>query len=104
MKRLIGPSFALLLLAVPLRAEGPISSMNGGIRGTVVEGSGAHLVEWTNTTLHKLKFSFILTLDDGSTATGSATLATSQKIQDSSTVQKVHNITRIQISHIEIMD
>jgi len=107
MKRLIASSSALFLLLAaiaPLRADGPVSTLNGGIRGTVVEGSRTHQVEWANTTLHKLKFSFTLTLDDGSTATGSATLGSNQKIQDSSTVQKLHRVTRIQIGHIEIMD
>jgi len=80
MKCLITSSLALLLLltAAPLRADGPVSNIMGGIRGTVVDANKTHLVEWSNTTLHKLKFSYTLTLDNGTTITGTDTLATKQ--------------------------
>ncbi len=105
MKRLIASSLALLLLAAaPLWADDPATTIMGGIRGTAIEVNHTHLVEWSNNTLHKLKFSFTLTLDDGTSVTHTGTLASKQKIQDAATLQKLHNITRIQISHIEIMD
>ena len=97
-------SLVLLMLFVassPTRADDPVTTINGGIRGTV---KNHHVVEWTNNTLHKLKFTFTLTMDDQSTGTGTTTLDPKQNLQDLTTITLLHTITRIQITHIDLVD
>lgn len=94
-----------LLLGLPsaARADGPAFVQKGGVFGRVVQVDSNYLVEWYNTTQHKLKVSFSLTLEDNRSRELTTAIESKQRLQDPVTKSSA-KITQVKITRIVIDD
>lgn len=103
-----GPRLAIVVavltvLAMSARAEGPAFVQRGGVFGRVVVVKSNNLVEWYNTTQHRLKITYKLTLEEDRVREGEATIDSKQKLEDPKT-KSAAEIVKIQILKIAIVD